>query len=113
MQRILGLCSDSNKEINVGASSKVSEVDNVDESFYEFNDIDLRIIEQSISDIKLGVVEFEECDNIKVPLNLEATLTALDNLEFNEDTSDLNEIEAASGIIYPTLDDGFKLSLDL
>ena len=112
MQRILGLCSDSNKEINVGASSKVSEVDNVDESFYEFNDIDLRIIEQSISDIKLGVVEFEECDNIKVPLNLEATLTALDNLEFNEDTSDLNEIEAASGIIYPTLDDGFKLSLD-
>jgi len=112
MQRILGLCSDSNKEINVGASSKISEVDNVDESFYEFNDIDLRIIEQNISDIKLGVVEYEECNKIKFPLNLEAVLTALDELTFNEDTSDVNEIEAASGIIYPATDDSFKLSLD-
>jgi hypothetical protein len=66
MQRILGLCSDSNKEINVGGTSKVSEVDNVDESFYEFNDVDLRIIDQITSDIKLGVIEFEECDNLKV-----------------------------------------------
>lgn len=112
MQRILGLCSDSNKEIDVTSSSKLSEIDNVDESFYEFNDIDLRIINQITSDIKLGVVEFEECDNIKVPLNLDATLTALDNLQFNEDTKDLNEFEAASGIIYPALDDNFKLSLD-
>lgn len=112
MQRILGLCSDSNKEIEVGASSKVSEVDNVDESFYEFNDIDLRIIDQITSDIKLGVVEYEECDNIKYPLNLSAVLDALDNLQFNEDTKDLNEIEAASGIIYPATDENFKLSLD-
>lgn len=112
MQRILGLCSDSNKEINVGGTSKVSEVDNVDESFYEFNDIDLRIIDQITSDIKLGVVEFEECDNVKYPLNLDAVLDALDNLTFNEDTSDVNEINAASGIIYPALDDNFKLSVD-
>jgi hypothetical protein len=112
MQRILGLCSDSNTEIEVGASSKISEVDNVDESFYEFNDIDLRIINQITSDIKLGVVEYEECDNIKYPLNLDATLDALDNLQFNEDTKDLNEIEAASGIIYPATDENFKLSLD-
>ena len=112
MQRILGLCSDSNKEINVGGTSKVSEVDNVDESFYEFNDIDLRIINQITSDIKLGVVEFEECDNIKFPLNLDAVLTALDDLTFNEDTSDNNEINAASNVIYPALDDNFKLSVD-
>jgi hypothetical protein len=112
MQRILGLCSDSNKEIEVGASSKLSEIDNVDESFYEFNDIDLRIIDQITSDIKLGVVEYEECDNIKYPLNLDAVLDALDNLQFNEDTKDLNEIEAASGIIYPATDENFKLSLD-
>ena len=112
MQRILGLCSDSNKEIEVGSSSKISEVDNVDESFYEFNDIDLRIIDQVTSDIKLGVVEYEECDNIKYPINLNAVLDALDNLQFNEDTKDLNEIEAASGIIYPATDENFKLSLD-
>jgi hypothetical protein len=114
MQRILGLCSDSNKEINVGGTSKVSEVDNVDESFYEFNDIDLRLIDQITSDIKLGVVEFEECENIKFPMNLEASLTALDNLQFFEDTSDVNEIDAALGIIYPVVDEDptFKLSVD-
>lgn len=114
MQRILGLCSDSNKEINVGGISKVSEIDNVDESFYELNDVDLRIIEQNVSNIKLGVVEFEDCDNIKVPMNLEAVLTALENLNFNEDTSDVNEINDALGIIYPVIDDEptFKLSVD-
>jgi hypothetical protein len=114
MQRILGLCSDSNKEINVGGTSKVSEIDNVDESFYELNDVDLRIIEQNVSNIKLGVVEFEDCDNIKVPMNLEAVLTALENLNFNEDTSYVNEINDALGIIYPVIDDDptFKLSVD-
>jgi len=114
MQRILGLCSDSNKEINVGGTSKVSEVDNVDESFYEFNDVDLRIIDQITSDIKLGVIEFEECDNVKIQMNLDAVLTALDDLQFNEDTSDVNEINAALGIIYPVVDEdpAFKLSLD-
>lgn len=114
MQRILGLCSDSNKEINVGGTSKVSEIDNVDESFYEFNDIDLRIIDQITSDIKLGVIEFEECDNVKIPMNLDAVLTALDNLQFNENTSDVNEINAALGIIYPVIDNEatYKLSVD-
>ena len=114
MQRILGLCSDSNKEISVGGTSKVSEIDNIDESFYELNEVDLRIIEQNVSNIKLGVIEFEDCDNIKVAMNLEAVLTALDNLNFNEDTSDVNEINDALGIIYPVIDDDptFKLSLD-
>jgi hypothetical protein len=114
MQRMLGLCSDSSKEIEVGGTSKLSEIDNIDESFYEFNDVDLRIIDQLTSDIKLGVVEFEECDNVKVPLNVDAVLNALDNLKFFEDTSDVNEINDALGIIYPVVDEdpAFKLSLD-
>lgn len=114
MQRILGLCSDSNKEINVGGTSKVSEVDNIDESFYEFTDIDLRIIDQITSDIKLGVVEFEDCDNIKFPMNVDAVLTALDDLVFNEDTSDVNEINNALGVIYPVVDEdpNLKLAID-
>ena len=114
MQRMLGLCSDNTKEIEVGGTSKLSEIDNVDESFYEFNDVDLRIIDQITSDIKLGVIEFEECDNLKVPLNVDAVLTALDNLKFFEDTSDVNEINDALGIIYPVVDEDptFKLSLD-
>ena len=114
MQRILGLCSDNNEEIEVGGTSKVSEVDNVDESFYEFNDIDLRYVDQITSNIKLGVIEFEDCDNVLVPMNLDAVLTALDDLQFYEDTSDVNEINDALGIIYPVVDEDptYKLSVD-
>lgn len=114
MQRILGLCSENNQEIEVGGVSKLSEVDNIDESFYEFNDIDLRFIEQNVSNIKKGVIEFEECDNVQIPMNLDAVLTALDNLKFFEDTSDVNEIDAALGIIYPVVDEDptYKLSVD-
>ena len=114
MQRILGLCSDNNEEIEVSSVSKVSEVDNIDESFYEFNDIDIRTIDQITSNIKLGVVEFEDCDNVQIPMNLEAVLSALDNLQFYEDTSDVNEINDALNIIYPVVDEDptYKLSLD-
>jgi len=114
MQRILGLCSENNQEIEVGGVSKLSEVDNIDESFYEFNDIDLRFIEQNVSNIKKGVIEFEECDNVQIPMNLDGVLTALDNLKFFEDTSDVNEIDAALGIIYPVVDEdpAYKLSVD-
>jgi hypothetical protein len=114
MQRILGLCSDNNKEIEVSSTSKISEVDNIDESFYEFNDIDLRIIDQITSDIKLGVVEFEDCDNVKIQMNVDAVLTSLDTLQFFEDTSNVNEFNNALGIIYPVVDDdpAYKLSLD-
>ena len=114
MQRILGLCSDNNEEIEVSSVSKVSEVDNIDESFYEFNDIDIRTIDQITSNIKLGVVEFEDCDNVQIPMNLDAVLSALDNLQFYEDTSDVNEINDALNIIYPVVDEDptYKLSLD-
>jgi hypothetical protein len=112
MQRILGLCFDSNKEIDVSGVSKVSENDNIDNSFFEFTDLDLRIIEQKTSDIKRGVIEFQDCDMVKEPLNVDALLTALDNLTFNEDTSDINEINDALGIIYPAVDETFKLSID-
>jgi hypothetical protein len=114
MQRILGLCSDNNEEIEVSSVSKVSEVDNIDESFYEFNDIDIRTIDQITSNIKLGVVEFEDCDNVQIPMNLEAVLSALDNLQFYEDTSDVNEINDALNVIYPVVDEDptYKLSLD-
>jgi len=114
MKRILGLCEDKNKEIEVSSSSKLSEVDTIDDSFYEFNEIDLRTIDQITSNIKKGVIEFEDCDNVKVPLNVDAVLNALDNLNFVEGNLDPNELNAALGIIYPVVDEdpAYKLSLD-
>jgi hypothetical protein len=112
-KRLNCLCSDNTKEISVSSNSKVSEIDNVDDSFFELTEVELRIIEQNVSNIKLGVVEFEDCDNVKVPMNVEALLTALDNLQFNEDTQDVNEFESAMNVINPVVDQGFKASIDM
>jgi len=111
-KRISCLCSDRNKEISVAGTSKVSEIDNVNNSFFELTGVELRIIEQNISNVKLGVVEFEDCDNVKVPLDTESLLTALDNLQFNEDTDDLNEFQNALDIINPAVNNTFTGSIN-
>lgn len=97
LQRILGLCFDKTKEIDVSGTAKLSESDGIDESFFEFTEIDLRIIDQTISDIKLGVVEFEECDIVKLPVNSSDILTAINNLNFEGDDNN-NAIDQSSNI---------------
>ena len=111
-KRISCLCSDTKKEISVNSNAKISEIDNTTNSFFELTDVELRIIEQNISNIKKGVIEFEDCDNVQVPLNVEATLVALDNLTYNEETNNQNEIDDALNILFPTSDQTFKPSLN-
>ncbi len=97
LQRILGLCFDKTKEIDVTGGAKLSEGDSIDESFFEFTEIDLRVIDQVVSDIKLGVVEFEECDTVKLPVNTDDILTAINNLKFVGDNNN-NAIDDASNL---------------
>jgi hypothetical protein len=111
-KRISCLCADKTQEISVAGTSKVSEVDNVDDSFFELTEVELRIIEQNISNIKLGVVEFEDCDNIKVPLDADSLLVALDDLQFNEDTDDLNEFQNALNVINPAVNNTFTAAIN-
>jgi hypothetical protein len=68
-QRILGLCFDDRREIDVSGVAKVAELDGVDDSFFELNEIDLRNIDVEISNVQNGIMEFEDCDNIKLPVN--------------------------------------------
>jgi hypothetical protein len=69
LQRILGLCFDSKKEIDISGNSKVAELDGIDDSFFEFTDMDLRYIDDTISNIQNGVMEFEDCENVKLPID--------------------------------------------
>lgn len=85
IQRILGLCFDGRSEIDVSGIAKLAELDGVDNSFFEFTDIDLRNIEQRVTNIKNGVVEFEDCDNVKLPVDYQAVLNSLNDLNFVED----------------------------
>jgi hypothetical protein len=112
IQRIFGLCFDSNKEIDTSGTAKVSENDNIDDSFFEFTDFDLRFIEEKTSDIKLGVIEFEDCENVKVPMNTEALIDSILQITFNEDNVN-NQIDQAADVLNNVTDDRFRLSLDL
>ena len=95
IQRILGLCFDNRKVIDVSGISKLSEYDDVDDSFYEFTDIDLRNIQDRVNNIKNGVIQFETCDNVKLPLNAQAITDALSEMLFVEGDK---EVDAANNI---------------
>jgi hypothetical protein len=74
------LCFDNRTQIDVSGVAKVGELDGIDESFYELNQVDLRNVEQSISNFKLGVVEFLECSTEKLPVNSVQIVDALADL---------------------------------
>lgn len=82
LQRILGLCFDNRTEIDVSGIAKLAELDGVDNSFFEFTEIDLRNIQNTIDNVKNGVTEFEGCDNVKVPVDTVSILNGLNNLNF-------------------------------
>lgn len=96
IQRILGLCFDNRSEIDVSGVAKIAELDGFDDSFFEFTEIDLRNLDQQITNIKNGVAEFENCGDVKVPINWSQLLTSVDQLNYIEDQSDLDE--AASNL---------------
>lgn len=85
IQRVLGLCFDNKKEIDISGIAKLAELDDIDESFFEFTDIDLRNIDQRVTNIKNGVIEFEDCGNVKLPVNYDDILNDLGTLNFIED----------------------------
>lgn len=99
VQRVLGLCFDNRREIDVSGIAKIAELDGVDETFFEFNEVDLRNIEIQISNIQNGVMEFEDCDNVKVPVDVESLIDQL--VEFRNQTATTvdQKIETIENII--------------
>ena len=73
LQRIMGLCFDERREIDVAGTSKLSDLDFIDDSFYELSPQDLRSLNDEIDNIVKGVVEFEDCGNVRFPINVDAT----------------------------------------
>jgi hypothetical protein len=77
------LCFDSRREIDVSGVAKVAELDGVDDSFFELTEIDLRNIEVAVSNIQNGVMEFEDCDNVKLPVDADSLIEQLVDLRDN------------------------------
>jgi hypothetical protein len=93
IQRVLGLCFDNDEEINTSGIAKLGELDNLDDSFFELTDLDLRKIETKVENIKNGVVEFLQCDNVKFPVNAQAIVGSVLNLR---DVPESDQVEQAA-----------------
>lgn len=89
LQRILGLCFDSRREIDVSGTAKVGELDGVDDSFFELNEVELRNVDANTSLILSRLIEFEDCDNIKVPIDTKNLLDQL--IKFRSQTGQTPE----------------------
>ena len=72
LKRLMGICQEPPQKIDVAGTAKLSAVDTIDQSFF-----DVTLQEDALSDIMAnniinGVVEFEDCDNVFLPVNVKA-----------------------------------------
>ena len=93
LQRILGLCFDSRREIDVSGVSKVAELDGVDNTFFEPTEVDLRNIDLRISNIQNGVMEFEDCENVKLPVDYENIIDELIGFRENDNLTTEEQVQ--------------------
>ena len=100
LQRILGLCFDDRTEIDVSGISKLAELDGVDDTFFEFNEVDLRNIESNISNIQQGVVVFEDCDNVKLPVDADTIINEINNISGTTNDELVNSMEKAVNSVF-------------
>jgi hypothetical protein len=85
------MCFDSRREIDVSGVAKVAELDGVDDSFFELTEVDLRQIDIKIDNIQNGVVEFEDCGNVKLPIDFNTILGELTNFRDVVDGQNIEE----------------------
>jgi hypothetical protein len=80
MKRIMGLCSDPSKKIDISGSGKFSDLDLIDDSFFEISSQELSMMQEKSEKTVNGLVTFEDCDEVNLPLNVQATTQILDDV---------------------------------
>jgi len=123
LARIMGLCNDSRKEIDVSGVAKIPELDGVDDSFFEFTEIDLRKIEGRINNIQNGIVTFESCGSVNLPVNAETILDQIvefsNSVSGNTSQQNVQAIEniidtfAANPLWSPLIPKGVKVDIEI
>jgi hypothetical protein len=93
LKRIMGICSAPPQKIDVQGTAKLSELDTIDDSFFDVSGQELRSIENEINNTLNGVVEFEDCNDLKLPLNVLAVRESLDEIiNENKDSKKIDKI---------------------
>ena len=96
LKRIMGICSEPNKKIDVSGNAKLNDQDLIDDSFFEVSNQELRRIENEINNIVTGLVEFDSCEGVKLPINTAAMFSSLDQvITENNPSMQIDLIESA------------------
>jgi|694.fasta_scaffold03232_31 hypothetical protein len=98
VQRILGLCFDEDQEISVGGQAKTPVLDDTTDSFFDITDLERGQIEERTLQIQKGVITFESCDNIELPIDADQIIDIIDEtIGLNEDIDSMeNALEQIS-----------------
>lgn len=91
LKRIMGICEDPSKKINVAGTAKLSETDEIDDSFFDVSNQELLVIENKINNTLNGVVEYDGCDGVLLPIDVLADKRSQEEI-INENV-DNNKIE--------------------
>ena len=82
----MGICDDTNNDIDVSAVGHLQE-DDVDDSFFEFDSQDLREIQEE-TDLKMkGLIKFTDCTQIEKPVDINAINAGIDSLISESDSA--------------------------
>ena len=80
VKRLMGICSDPSKKIDISGSGKLSDLDLIDDSFFDLSPQDLIDIDFK-TELKVnGLVTFKDCDEVNLPVNIQATTQILDDV---------------------------------
>ena len=124
LKRIMGVCTDPAKKIDVAGTAKLSDQDFIDDSFFEISNQELRFIEEKINNTINGVVQFEDCGDLRLPVNVQASRTIVEDvITENVSSKKIDRVEQAMAELsndpkwkelVPSLglDINFKASLD-
>lgn len=89
--RIMGICTDPSKKIDVSGTAKIPELDNINEDFFEVSNLQRRNIENRVNLITSGLIEFESCDSVLLPVNQQAAINILNDIvSFNDVPDKIN-----------------------
>ena len=112
LQRILGMCFDNKQEIDVSGVAKIPETDGSNQDFFEFSEIDLRNIESRVDNVKRGVIVLEDCNNAVVPVDFDAILNSLLQLNFVDGPEFVSQVNSTTETLI-TNPEWVKLDIDL
>lgn len=91
LKRLMGVCNDPTKKIDVAGTAKLSDVDDIDDSFFEPTPQEELLSDKLSNNVKKGVVEFEDCGNVELPVNLKSDLANQE--EIVKEKNDTKKIE--------------------